>query len=248
MDSICGSASTERISGRSGWLLDALFVGVLVGPLTAAESAPDGLITTLDDGRVLVAGALVVDRTARSVTLPAVVNQHHGLIEYLLVHSTGKRHEALFTTSVRPQHLHLACLLVGAPGTDVPSSAGAAVTINVVWQGHGPAVRFPAEQLLVPATHDGEALAASMTAPEWNYGGSTFINEGFAAEVHGSCIALQADPAALISAPGLRAGEFIPAASRLPTVGAPVSIVLIFRDVVPTVVQPVVLADPGRPS
>lgn len=226
----------------------ALFGWLSLGSLAAVESATDGLITTLADGRLLVAGALVVDRTTRSVVVPAVVNQRRGLVEYLLVHATGKRHEALFTTNVRPQHLHLACLLVGAPETAPPVGDGTAVTVTVQWQGHGPAAQFLAEQLILPATHDGEPLAASMTPPDWTYSGSQFISEGFAAEVYGSCIAVQADPAALLAAPGLRAGEFIPAASCLPAIGSPVSIVLTFRDLVPTVVQPAAIHDPRSPS
>jgi hypothetical protein len=231
MDSITGYGGGGGARTRSRWRCLALLLWWLAGPLAAMVAPADPLISTRDDGCIVVAGVVVVDRVARSVTLPAMVNQHRGLVEYLLVHQTGKRHESLFTTTVRPQHLHLACLLVGAPETEAPSPPGLLVTVTVVWQGHGPTVRYAADQLLLPASHDGEPLAGmAMADPAWRYSSSQFNPDGFSAEVSGSCIALQADPAALMSAPGLYATEFVPAASRLPTLGSPVSLVLTFSD------------------
>jgi hypothetical protein len=226
----------------------SLLVGVLLGITTTAAASDVGLITSREDGRLLVAGAIVVDRAARSVTVPAVVNQHRGLVEYLLVHSSGKRHEALFVTSVQPQHLHLACLLVGAPDSAEPTTTSTTVTVTVEWQGHGPVVRQVADQLLLPATHDGEPLSVPQAVSAgWHYGGSQFVREGFAAQVSGSCIALQADPAALLSAPGLLAYEFVPAASRLPAIATPVAIVLTFPAALPAVALPT-MPEPKDPS
>ena len=257
MESIADTGRDVGIRSNSecGLLVAVLacaLVSSLAPTVAAAESVTDGLISNREDGCIVVAGAIVVDRVARSVTVPARVNQLRGTVEYVLVHTSGKRHEALFTTTVRPQHVHLACLLVGAPETDTPTPAGATVTaavsIAVVWQGHGPAVQRAAESLLLPATHDGEPLVnAVMTAPDWRYVGSQFINDRFAAEVNGSCIALQADATALMSAPGLLASEFIPAASRLSPIGTPVSIVLTFRDAEPAVVQPIANSNPRKP-
>lgn len=200
----------------------ALWLGLALAPLPAAEATPDGVITTLSDGRLLIAGQIAVDRHARTVSLPAVVNQHRGLVEYLLVHTTGKRHEALFATIVRPQHLHAACLLAGAGDAPCP------VTLHITWQGHGPAVRLTPEHLLLAATHDAEPLADAVLPPtRWSYGGSRFTAECFAADQHGSCIALQADPLALMQATDWT-GDFIPHSARLPPIGSPVSLILTF--------------------
>jgi hypothetical protein len=242
----------------SGWLKGLLLSALLAVPLTvpvAAEVSSSDLICTLGDGRLLVAGVIIVDRTTRMVSVPAVVNQHRGLVEYLVVHRAGKRHESLFVTDVRPQHLHVACLLVGAPDagaaavTDAPT-----VSVTVVWQGHGPLTRRATEALLLPATHDGEplsdtALAQTPIAPVvWHYLGSEFSGQGFAAEITGSCLALQADPSALLTTSGLTTADYIPATERLPAIGTPVTIELTFPEPIPAVVQPAVLSDPRKPS
>lgn len=208
---------------RWRWLPLLLCVAWLVPSDIAEEPAP--LMTVLDDARVLVAGRIVVQRAERTVILPAVVNQHRGLVEYLLVHATGKRHESLFSTMVSPLHMHLACLLAGAPET---GAAPMPVQVDVRWQTNGPTISEAAERFLLPATHEAQPVPGASAMPAaWAYGGSRFSADGFAAKMEGSCIALQADPAALVQAPGL-SGEFIPDASRLPPIGSPVSIVLTF--------------------
>ena len=42
-------------------------------------------------------------------------NQRNGLIEYALVHESGKVHESLFRTKLRPQTLHTCLLLLKHP-------------------------------------------------------------------------------------------------------------------------------------
>ena len=54
-----------------------------------------------------------VDLKAGTVTIPAVVNAPPDPIEYLLIHRTGKRHEALFWTRSKPSVLNAALLLLG---------------------------------------------------------------------------------------------------------------------------------------
>ena len=76
---------------------------MLAACLRASDAPASELIVPLDDTRVQVAGRIMVERSTRTVQFPAQVNQHHGLIEYLLVHAAGKRHEALLITNVEPQ-------------------------------------------------------------------------------------------------------------------------------------------------
>ena len=225
-DSMDASGGTYHSGLHRRWALLLVWTASLVAHGTDAATG-ERLIVPLDDIRFQVAGNIVVHRTERTVTVPAVVNQQRGLVEYLLVHTTGKRHEALFSTGVAPQHLHLACLLVGAPETG--AAAVELAGLEVRWQGHGPASRSMAEDLLQSATHDGEPISgATMARARWSYHGSRFTRDGFAAQVEGNCIALQADAAALLQAPGLLAGEYVPYGARLPAVGSPVSIVLTF--------------------
>ena len=133
-------------------------------------------------------------------------------------------------------------------------TAAPTVVVSVVWQGHGPVTRRATEALVVPANHDGEpisdvALPQATTPPVvWHYIGSGFTGQGFAAEISGSCLALQADASALLRTSGLMSAEFIPAAEQLPAIGTPVTIELTFPEPTPTVVQPALLSDPRNPS
>ena len=56
-------------------------------------------------------GGIILDQQSRSLEFNATSNQRNGLIEYALVHESGKTHESLFRTKVRPQILH-ACFLL----------------------------------------------------------------------------------------------------------------------------------------
>lgn len=261
---------TKRMNGVSASALQARHWRIMLvmaaslaawpGASVAAEPSDSDLISVLGDGRLQVAGAITVDRTARLVCFPALVNQLRGQVEYLVVHSSGKRHEAVFVTQVRPQHLHFARLLVGAPedggraSTELP-----AVGVAVTWHGHGPLVRRAADALLFPAIHDGEALVAtapsvagdtSVTTPSivWRYGGSQMTDRGFAADLSGSFLALQADPTSLLIGTGGPSTLLIPAADRLPAIGTPVTIELSFPAPAPAVVDPAIVSDPRNPS
>ena len=54
-----------------------------------------------------------LDSKARTVTIPAVVNQAQDPIEYLLIHRRGKKHEAMFLTESKPSILNAALLMIG---------------------------------------------------------------------------------------------------------------------------------------
>lgn len=208
------------------WCLCGLMCWALtMSGADADEPAP--LLTKRDDGTIVVAGKTLVNPAQRQVILPATVNQREGLVEYLLVHTTGKRHEALLVTTVEPQHLHAACLLVGAPETgEAPTVLS---SIEIRWHGHGPENHHAPEALLLPATHDGRPLAGgAMPRTQWTYVASRFTANGFAAQREGSCIALQADPLALMNAPALEGCEYIPEPQKMPPVGSHVRVVLTF--------------------
>ncbi len=221
---------------RNGWLVVPFMLLLLVmiscsGHTTERELLASSLISPLDHERILVADCIIIHRGERTVTIPAVVNQRVGLIEYVLVHNSGKRHEALLVTDVRPQDIHLACLLAGAQVLAYPLSLGdktaPGTLVTVHWQRHGPAARYGMEKLLVLATPEGEPLAnGDEISARWLYHGSYFSADGFAASQQGSCITLQPDPAALITGAGLPAGHFAPQEQLLPAIGTPVSVVL----------------------
>jgi hypothetical protein len=62
---------------------------------------------------------IAVDLKAKTVTIPVVVNEPQDPIEYLLIHTRGKRHEAVFVTACQPSVLNGALLLIGLePGAN----------------------------------------------------------------------------------------------------------------------------------
>lgn len=170
-------------------------------------------------------GSVELDSKARTVTIPAKVHRHQGLLEYLLVHTSGKLHEALFVTDVLPQDIHVACLLLGW-GEDKSRQT---VSIHVEWLTNGPA-RFESIDSFVGLTEGGEMgkVVGQLNAKAWEYTGSIIDVSGFAAAVEGSIIAIINDPAALVNnaQPSTeREDSHVPIASKLPPVGTPVKII-----------------------
>src|SRR5919108_5617454 len=53
-------------------------------------------------------GNITIDKTAQSISFPAVVNMKEGLLEYLLVRTGGKTHESLLRTTAEPYQLQVA--------------------------------------------------------------------------------------------------------------------------------------------
>ncbi len=179
---------------------------------------------------------IVFNNKTRQVSFPANVNMREGNIEYALTHTTGKAHEALLTTEVAPQDLHLVFLLIGikppeasqggqsvAEGAlEVPAPQSLDVTIE--WQGNGPRKKVPLTELV----KSGEAVAAAASS-KWLYNGSQFTKDGFAAQSEGSIISLIGDFSALINNPGstrLRDDVHVPNTGLLPVKGFPVTVVL----------------------
>ena len=56
-------------------------------------------------------GGLLIDQKLKRLSFDAVCNQTSGLVEYALVHQSGKLHESLFSTKIPPRWIH-ACLLL----------------------------------------------------------------------------------------------------------------------------------------
>ena len=73
--------------------------------LAAAEPAPpmvtstNALMKEIAPGLFQI-GDVRLDQRQRTVTFPAAMNMDEGLIEYLIVHSSGKTHESLLQTAV----------------------------------------------------------------------------------------------------------------------------------------------------
>lgn len=181
-------------------------------------------------------GLVKFDKRARTIRFPAKVNLRDEVIEYALVASTGKAHEALFVTDAKPEHLHLASLLLNVPAAslegqlDEPAKFPAAngVKITVTWKKNGPDAMHDLAELVLVNFADGQS-AAPMPAGGWFYGGSRFNALGFLASQEGSFIGLISDSAALIENPRVdRARDDIhfPNKALLPAKGTAVEFVI----------------------
>ena len=149
------------------------------------------------------------------MSIPAVVNMNKGLVEYLLVHESGKVHESLFSTKVRPMEFNVALLLLNWKASETffdytePERGGVPVkgathrvenslTIHVRWKdekGKEQTVRI--EEWL----HNLDKKAHISEGP-FIYTGSRIMPDGsFLAQDTGSIVALMVDPASIVNNP-----------------------------------------------
>jgi hypothetical protein len=156
-------------------------------------------------------GAVRIDKQLKSVSFPVEVNMRGGPLEYLLVHESGKTHESLLSTKVRPSEVHVAMLLLGVHETKAaavalpdhidsaylskaPKVTGDAVDILVEWNENGTVHHARAEELVLK---EGKRVKAG----PWTYNGSAIRDGRFLADDDGLVVALVVDFAALINNP-----------------------------------------------
>lgn len=196
---------------KIGILIAGLLILAIAAPL-AAQTAP--VIKPSADGRqefpaikkigpgIFRLGEIQIHKKAGSITFPAKINMNKGLIEYLLVRSSGKVHESLLRTDVDPYYLNLAFLLLGFEGTDAPlqtqgaseTPRGEAVQITIIHRAGEKVKHSDAAALILKKTKD-----KSETVPiNWIYTGSKILQGEFLAQESGSIVAVYRDPAALI--------------------------------------------------
>lgn len=164
-------------------------------PPTFRETAPG----------VFVLGGVTLRKAERTVSFPVEINQRSNLVEYVVVHNSGKTHESVFRTGADPLHIHLAMLLLGVKSANVSNLGGSPKTpvpgqpvrIEARWRESGKEVLRPLEDLIVYTTNQLQTLPTAT----WTYNGSHVKSKRFAASDDGSIISLQEDAAALINNP-----------------------------------------------
>lgn len=179
------------------------------------------------EGEDVTIGQVKLNRKSRSISFPAKVHAVSGVLEYALVHSSGKIHETLFVTDATPQDIHVACLLAG--WGESKKKKGASIIVEVVWDSNGPQRRDPIEFLVAytKGSPEGKQVGHMALGP-WKYKGSRVDAAGFAATREGSIISLIQDPAALVT--NLRPVKkdnsiHVPHSRLLPPLGSTVTIV-----------------------
>ena len=202
-------------------LCSILFAAALSQICSAAEINTNTPLRDLGDGRFQI-GAVVVDSKLKSITFPAAVNMTTGMVEYVLVTTTGKVHESLLSTQAEPFHIHTAMLLLGVRQA---TNSATAPFFDAKQKIPGPRIRIdltiPGPELKTVPVQTFLAFASSRTQvktsdiPTWIYNGSRFSestptgppstdppsnsSRTFLAQREGSIVSLIADPAALVN-------------------------------------------------
>lgn len=208
-------------------------------PLTPGQPKGDSAVLEKVGPGLFRLGEITISKDAGSVSLPAVVNQGKGALEYLLVRKGGKTHESLLRTDVDPAALQVALLLIGLEGTDRPlarqgdpdAPRGNPVEVTLSYQDDPGRGRVHPEQWVTRNPAGAARLKEGDLS--WVFTGSVIRNERFLAQVEGSIIALYHDPAAMIdnASPGGESDRvWAVREGALPPVGTPVTVTIQARN------------------
>ena len=184
---------------------------------TAATGTNRVPFQRLDDGCIQI-GKVRLDARQRTVSFPALVNMNDGIIEYLLVTTTGKTHESLLRTEAEPFHIQTAMLLLGLKGatretlTNAPAGGqisaealrlasaaplvGERVEIAVEWITAGKTNRCALEDFVLEVK-----AAAPMKRGPFVFTGSRVFEGIFLAQQEGSLISVITDLTAVFNNP-----------------------------------------------
>jgi len=151
-------------------------------------------------------GLVRLDKEAKKISFPAVVNMREGIAEYWLVNTGGKVHESVLRTDVMPHQIHVAMLLIGAKGRpnltakeriEDKSTYGDTIALWVEWTDEkGTKVKKRAEEWVTDIS-----TKSSMSKGDWIYNGSWIFNGTFVAQRELSIVANIHDHDALINNP-----------------------------------------------
>lgn len=125
-----------------------------------------------------------IDKPTRTISLPIVLEQTEGALEYALVGIRGKLHESLFATDALPAQIHYGTKLLGIKN-------GTPVDITLSWNTHGPKRSLKLSEILRIKLPDHPPV-------EWIYHARLRHDGSLIAQSEQSLITLIADDSALI--------------------------------------------------
>lgn len=203
---------------RSFSVLAALALALATLPAQEKGTAPTPAaapkVTKIGDTEYRL-GEIVFDAKSREIRLPATMNlREGGPIEYFLVHESGKVHEGMLTTKVKPLDLQIVMKLLRYKSGEgdlfdafLPAEEqrrkieagpkterGDAVAVTVAWEKDGAKHEHPAADWIL----DGENSQPMPDAP-WILTGSHVANGAYLADVEGSLIAIYLDQVAMMN-------------------------------------------------
>lgn len=212
----------------------AMLAGLTIAQAVDEESAPKAAVEEIGPN-VYRLGAIEFNSKTREITFPALTNAEEGILEYVLVHETGKTHESLLKTAISPTDLQVVFKLLRfqsgkgklfdgryPPGElPDPEPRGDAFRVFMTWPGSG---EVPVESAIHDFTAD-----APMAPTQWILNGSEILQGKFMAQVEGSILALYLDPLALCNCDHERAWDdenWFPIKKRIPAYETPVTVIL----------------------
>ncbi|MGV3755818.1 MAG: YdjY domain-containing protein [Verrucomicrobiota bacterium] len=178
-------------------------------------------------------GVVRLDKNAKTVSFPAVVNMRSDIVEYWLVNNGGKIHESVLKTEAEPYHIHLAMLLIGAKGrpnispaqrVEDKTTAGDTIRLSFEYQDEKGKVKRRAEEAI-----NDKSTQATMTKGDWTYNGSWVFNSAFVAQRELSIVANIHDHDALINNPRPKREDdenWLAETKNLPPIGTPVTVII----------------------
>jgi hypothetical protein len=211
-------------------------------PAAAAMEKP--AVKDLGDGKFSM-GEITFNQKDRSISFPARVNMIDGLLEYAIVHQSGKIHESLLVTDISPLHLNVALKLLRyqaseelfpildenwKPTSEYPQvsdevKAAARVEILLSWKKEDGGMGEASLNDWIYHT----VTETTIPAAPWIYGGS-YVHEGvFQAQSTGDIGAIFTANSALFNYPGKDRDldtVWIPTPKRVPPVGTPVTVTI----------------------
>ena len=207
----------------------------------APPADPTKAIQKIDGTRFRL-GAMEFDQKTREISIPCTVNMREGLLEYILVHESGKVHESLFSTAVKPMELNVVMLLLnwkkseaffdfsqpergGVPVKNAKNPPVSHVEIHVAWKDKdGKDQTCRVENWL----HQIEKKAKISQEP-FIYTGSVILPDGqFLSEQTGSMVGLYVDPGSIINNPrdGNELDDVWIADEAVPAKATPVTLII----------------------
>lgn len=223
---------------RRRCLLVTLALSVAIwSPLGRGQTSapPVGELKPLGEDRFQI-GRIVVDKRARTLTIPGRVQALGKPLEYLATSPGGmKAYEALLEVDATGSELNLACILVGLerPPNAVEFQrysqaplAGQRVAVYIAWSEGATRHRLSAGDALANPKPDVKA-----TPIEWVYLGSPASKAGarFAADATGTLIGFVHDPNSVIESVGtvgIGAYGSVQGNTALPPVGSAIELLV----------------------
>jgi hypothetical protein len=225
------------VNHRSSLLAALGLILAIFGGLAFAQAPapPVGELKSLGQDRYQV-GRIVIDKRARSFTVPGRVHLLGQPLEYLATSPGGvKAYEALLELDSTGSEFNLACILIGLERDPKYADArkagsgpliGPRVALFVAWFEAGKRRQVSAAQALLNAEVD-----ARPESVEWVYIGSPASDsqERFAADLTGTLVAFKPDDNSVIeSAVGIGIGAYgsVRGHAMLPPVGSAIELVV----------------------